>query len=121
MTRIKIHTVGKYKTILKPKIEKHKGYSMQWWRDYSLKKRQLNPVCVHCNRLMDASKLVTDHIIPVNYNGSFEDVRNHQTICISCHSKKTVKEKKVPLYLYISNESGKLIPQLDKQGNLIAR
>lgn len=122
MTRIKIKTIANHKKIMKPKFEKHSGYAMQWWRDYSIQLRSTNPKCYDCEReFYDIKNLVTDHVIPVELGGSFEDKRNHRVRCVWCHNKKTSQEKNKPLYLYIQNESGKFIPQLDKEGKLIKR
>lgn len=33
-----------------------------------------------------------DHIIPVNQGGDFWDAMNHQSLCASCHSAKTMRE-----------------------------
>ena len=107
---------------MKPKVEKHSGYSMQWWRKYSVQLRSLNPKCYDCEKeFYDIKNLVIDHVIPVELGGSFEDKRNHVVRCVWCHNKKTSQEKNTPLYLYIPNESGKFIPQLDKEGKLIKR
>jgi 5-methylcytosine-specific restriction endonuclease McrA len=105
-------TVRSNKTLhLKPNIEKHPGYAMNWWKVYSRIVRSQNPGCVDCKGLFKPNELVLDHVIPVVFNGSFDDKRNHQVLCCSCHSKKTVKEKKRPINDSVMNEYGKLIPK----------
>ena len=117
-----ITTVPNYFTTqLKAKIEKHPGYSMSWWKRYSLLSRQQDPVCNNCKELFNANQLIRDHIIPVTLDGSFEDKRNHQNLCQSCHSKKTKKEKTKPMYQFTTLENGKKIPVLDIDNNLIER
>lgn len=54
-----------------------------------------NPLCIHCyaEGLLTPSEHV-DHIDAVNGpdDPKFWDPDNHQALCYSCHSKKTVKE-----------------------------
>lgn len=96
---------------LKPKEEKHPGYAMNKWKQYSYIFRSQNPECNECKEIYNPKQMVVDHIIPVRYGGSFNDSRNHQSLCGSCHSKKTVKEKKRPLKESMLNEFGELIPK----------
>lgn len=100
------------KLSLQPKVEKHPGYAMNKWKQYSYIFRSQNPECNICKIVCnDPKEMVVDHIIPVRYGGSFQDSRNHQSLCGSCHSKKTVKEKKKPMKESMLNEFGDLIPK----------
>jgi 5-methylcytosine-specific restriction protein A len=65
------------------------------WHSYSRQflKRPENRLCVQCKK---EGKVIlsqcTDHIIPISAGGSMWDSTNHQALCNSCHSKKTVRE-----------------------------
>ena len=66
-----------------------RGYDSRWqrYRKWFLGK---NPLCVECGRLAT----VVDHIEP--HKGSrdkFWDISNHQSLCESCHNRKTASEE----------------------------
>lgn len=67
-------------------------YNKQKWRRISRLYRIKNPFCEikGCNNFSDH----TDHIIPIADGGALYDERNLQSLCISCHGKKTRKEQK---------------------------
>ncbi|TXH50498.1 MAG: HNH endonuclease [Desulfurellales bacterium] len=70
-----------------------RGYGSRW-RTESKKHLRAYPLCVICGKSnrITAAKCV-DHIIP--HRGSaalFWDVNNWQSLCYSCHSRKTVRE-----------------------------
>lgn len=70
-----------------------RGYDGKW-RKESKMYLQANPLCVHCQQ---QGKIVlaecVDHIVPHKGNMRlFWDVSNWQSLCNSCHSRKTVKE-----------------------------
>lgn len=70
-----------------------RGYTAEW-RKASKKYLQVNPLCVSCDK---QGKIVlaecVDHIVPHKGNMKlFWDVSNWQSLCNSCHSRKTVKE-----------------------------
>ena len=71
-----------------------RGYTNDWIR-YSRNYRHHHPLCVICqrNNIIKPSEH-TDHIIPVQgpRDPQFWNEQNHQALCASCHSKKTVKE-----------------------------
>ena len=71
-----------------------RGYTNDWIK-YSRNYRQRNPLCVICLRdnIIKPSQH-TDHINPVSgpRDPQFWNPDNHQALCASCHSKKTVKE-----------------------------
>lgn len=70
-----------------------RGYDNRWLR-YSKRYLALHPICVECHK---AGKFVrsqcVDHIEPHKGNERlFWDADNHQALCNSCHSRKTVME-----------------------------
>lgn len=74
---------------------RHKrGYGYRWSK-YSKWYRQQNPLCVKClaEGKLSSSEHV-DHIIAVSGPDDplFYASSNHQALCKSCHSRKTVKE-----------------------------
>jgi 5-methylcytosine-specific restriction protein A len=88
-----------YRAAQPPKSDEHRlsaskrGYGRAWQKR-SMAHRRKNPLCVECKRkgLIVPGECV-DHIIPHKGNRRlFEDDRNLQTLCNSCHSKKTTKE-----------------------------
>ncbi len=64
------------------------GYDHQW-RAYRKGFIERHPLCVECGMLGNT----VDHIKPHKGDKAlFWDVRNHQTMCHSCHSRKTATE-----------------------------
>jgi len=70
-----------------------KLYTYQWRRTSKAFLKE-HPLCVHCEkegRLTPATEV--DHIIPHGGNRKlFWDRKNWQSLCKSCHSKKTAEE-----------------------------
>ena len=69
------------------------GSKNPFYRSYEWKKKRseflLNhPFCVLCGR---EAKIV-DHIVPITLGGATLDDENLQSMCWSCHSKKSIKE-----------------------------
>ena len=66
-----------------------RGYGRRWQR-YSQSRLWANPLCVQCQQAAQH----TDHIQPVTGPDDplFWDTTNHQSLCQSCHSKKTTQE-----------------------------
>jgi|GEM_PF-1527715 len=83
----------------KPERRKYKvdelEYKTYTWRRYSEQYRRDNPECAACGTTEGTTHL--DHIIPVSQGGSFWDIRNHETLCQSDHSRKTKREQDTPL------------------------
>ncbi|WP_256846926.1 HNH endonuclease [Paenibacillus sp. Pae108] len=71
-----------------------RGYTYQWQK-YRLRFLKKNPLCVHCENkgVLTPSEHV-DHIIAVTGPNDplFWKESNHQALCHSCHSRKTVLE-----------------------------
>lgn len=78
-----------------------RGYDGRW-RKARLKYLKAYPLCVRCKeqgRLVRAT--VVDHVTP--HRGDkvlFWDENNWQSLCKSCHDKKTMKEDKPQQYQY---------------------
>lgn len=106
-------TLKPYNDIKKPVIrsEKVKDYDLKSWREYSKNLRANNPVCSVTGFEYLPEMLIVDHIIPVNEGGSFWDKRNHQILCKSAHSIKTMKEKSGCKTPFIYNEAKEKIPK----------
>ena len=71
-----------------------RGYDARW-RRARLRHLKANPLCVHC--LRDGRSVAAhqvDHIDAVDgpLDPKFWDATNWQSLCDSCHSKKTVAE-----------------------------
>lgn len=70
-----------------------RGYNALW-DSLSRRWRRFHPLCVMC---MAQGQVVAgecvDHIIPINEGGALLDEGNLQTLCWSCHSRKTVREQ----------------------------
>jgi 5-methylcytosine-specific restriction endonuclease McrA len=59
---------------------------------------------VECWLIIDKSKLIADHIIPIAVGGAEWDINNIQTLCSTCNKIKTARdmkliaiERKIPL------------------------
>lgn len=69
-------------------------YHTPQWRKLRALKIKNNPLCLHCERkgyLNPATEV--DHIIPIVDDQSLAlDYSNLQSLCKSCHSRKTAKE-----------------------------
>ncbi|MDA0780661.1 MAG: HNH endonuclease signature motif containing protein [Proteobacteria bacterium] len=76
----------------KSKVNKERpaGYNKQYgrkWRKLRLWFLKQNPLCVVCG----TAGTDVDHILPLSKGGTNE-LSNLQTLCHSCHSRKTVSE-----------------------------
>lgn len=66
-----------------------RGYGYRW-QQYRIHYLQANPLCVHCER--KEAKHV-DHKVAVSGADDplFWEQSNHQALCPSCHSRKTIR------------------------------
>ena len=72
------------------------GFYNSWpWRKKSKAFKINNPLCIECERndLIVPVKVV-DHIIPINAGGAMLDDDNLQSLCESCHNRKSANESK---------------------------
>ena len=69
-------------------------YNSWPWRKAAKRFKLKNPLCVHCDALGIATQVkVVDHIVPINKGGERLDEANFQSLCESCHNKKSALEK----------------------------
>ena len=68
-------------------------YTSSQWRAVRAQKLQEQPCCEECLRhgIITPATLV-DHIIPIKQGGARLDFDNLQSLCWSCHSRKSVEE-----------------------------
>lgn len=68
-------------------------YNSKKWRIIRKMQLEAHPFCEEC--LMNGKRtkaIVVDHIIPIKKGGDMYDYTNLQSLCASCHSKKSVLE-----------------------------
>lgn len=69
-----------------------RGYDATWQRLRLMYLRD-NPLCVECERQGEiVAATDVDHITPIASGGERLDESNLQSLCRSCHSRKTVTE-----------------------------
>ena len=83
----------------------HKAYRQAAWRKLRLIKLDNDPLCEKCGKPAEE----VDHKIPVANGGSMYDYDNLQSMCKTCHSKKTNEEKRC-------KPSGKILTRYDLPG-----
>ena len=68
-------------------------YNSKRWRSLRNYFIQQHPICAQCERdgLIKGAQCV-DHIIPITMGGSPVDTKNFQSLCNSCHAKKSGRE-----------------------------
>ena len=68
-------------------------YRTPKWVETRKRKLQLSPFCEECRKggTIVPGKIV-DHIIPIKQGGEPFDLNNLQTLCWSCHSRKSIHE-----------------------------
>jgi 5-methylcytosine-specific restriction protein A len=75
--------------------ESQSFYDSDAWR--KLRKQQLSrqPLCAMCLQEGRFNKAqVADHVIPIRQGGGRLDINNLQSLCWSCHSKKSKSERR---------------------------
>jgi 5-methylcytosine-specific restriction enzyme A len=86
----------------KPKPTAHSGrnkedskiYQTARWRKFRKWYVNENPLCVKCaERGLTVPVEEVDHIIPIRLGGEQYDWDNLQSLCKSCHSRKSASEK----------------------------
>lgn len=68
-------------------------YRTKQWQDIRRIKLNNSPFCEECmkNGKVVLGKIV-DHIVPIKQGGAPYDLSNLQTLCWSCHSRKSIEE-----------------------------
>jgi len=64
-------------------------YESPAWRRLRRIKLGMNPVCEIC---LKEKATTADHVIPVKQGGAPLDITNLQSLCGSCHSRKSIQE-----------------------------
>lgn len=68
-------------------------YKTAIWKATREKKLHINPFCEECQKIGKFIKgKIVDHIIPIKQGGAPYDLENLQTLCWSCHSRKSIEE-----------------------------
>lgn len=74
----------------KKRNDPHQTYR---WHKFSEDYRKKNPLCVLClNKGITKVAKCVDHIQPISKRGLMWDTSNLQSLCLSCHSKKTIMD-----------------------------
>jgi 5-methylcytosine-specific restriction protein A len=70
-------------------------YNSWPWRKFAKIFKQNNPLCVECEKkdLIVPVKVV-DHVIPINAGGAKLEDGNCQSLCESCHNRKSANESR---------------------------
>lgn len=76
------------------KVDNSAFYNSQKWRKMRKMYVAENPVCVICEERGFVSAVEeVDHIIPIRQGGAEYDWNNLQSLCKSCHARKSAKER----------------------------
>jgi 5-methylcytosine-specific restriction protein A len=72
-----------------------KFYHSTKWRKLRKQVLTINPLCVYCQKENKPTiATIADHITPVRLGGEVWELNNLQSLCESCHNKKSAKESK---------------------------
>jgi 5-methylcytosine-specific restriction protein A len=73
---------------------RQRGYTAAW-AEFSRSYRRLNPLCAQCLRegRTTAAEAV-DHVVPLRETGRLIDESNLESLCASCHGKKSNRERR---------------------------
>ena len=70
-------------------------YNSWTWRKIRKLFIASNPLCKHCEMLDVITKAtVVDHVVPINRGGERLKEENFQSLCESCHNKKSATESR---------------------------
>nr|DAH08110.1 MAG TPA: HNH endonuclease [Caudoviricetes sp.] len=69
-------------------------YQSTAWRKVRAVKLSQDPLCEECARQgMAVPAQMVDHIRPINEGGAALDMKNLQSLCHTCHNRKSGQEK----------------------------
>jgi 5-methylcytosine-specific restriction protein A len=69
-------------------------YQSRQWRLVRAAFLRRNPLCFACGDLGAlVVAVVVDHVTPIKDGGARFDAANLQALCISCHNRKTARER----------------------------
>jgi len=69
-------------------------YNSRKWRKARKAYLDANPLCVNCQAIdVVCVANVVDHIVPINKGGEKFDESNFQSLCSSCHNRKSATDK----------------------------
>ncbi len=77
--------------------EEHvKFYNSKQWRSLRNYFIQMNPLCNECDKrgYITPGECV-DHIKPIRFGGQLANINNLQTLCNSCHARKSGRESRI--------------------------
>jgi len=85
---------GKSRELLQKEKSTVSFYNSAKWRLFAKNYKQLNPLCEKCLQIgKTTTTYCVDHIIEIKDGGDLTTDDNAMSLCRSCHSKKTAKEK----------------------------
>jgi len=91
------HKDKKVSAVTRTKNNNRKVYDSSMWRNKVRPAKLKNtPFCEFCDvegRLTEAKEV--DHIKPISEGGEPFELYNLQSLCVSCHAKKSAKEGKI--------------------------
>jgi 5-methylcytosine-specific restriction protein A len=71
-------------------VERNRFYQRAAWKALRAQRLSIEPLCRECRsagRLVEAA--VVDHIVAITDNGEALALDNTQSLCVSCHNRKT--------------------------------
>lgn len=69
-------------------------YNSKLWRNIRAQHIRTSPICVVHNAAgIVVTAQVVDHVIPISAGGSHTEPKNLQSLCHSCHNKKSIIEQ----------------------------
>lgn len=86
-------TFGSRKTSEEAEAKNRQGrkvYDSANWQRLRLLQLASFPLCAFCGN--EGEQI--DHVVPITKGGAAFDQRNLQTLCASCHSSKTARDKR---------------------------
>lgn len=89
----KLPLTYKLKKVRRQKVDNSKFYQSKQWRRVRKLYVTENPLCEHCEKRGIITEVQeVDHIKPLRLGGAKFDFENLQSLCKSCHGRKSGKE-----------------------------